>query len=326
MSDPCPTENDASSCKLLIQSGSHSVFVNNGSGVPAAQLHSRSGAAQSQKQPLNQLAGMVIATPLMSRLSRPQVPVSSLDLISKILIKACVNGGSNKESKTFSLRNLNTSDLTSVDNLRNVIKSQLKSEVQQTKSFDVGYLQGNTVVSIRSREDLLEVWANIKKGDSVTLWCNGLNKSSHKRARSEYCSGSEDEQEVCKTKKRKKDEEREDKVGTIIKELKEKHGTNGYTPMQYRVWAEMVAGGVYTSTDNSPTTSMFVRAGGGTKKNSSSVTVAASGSSPAKVIENRSKCYKQLSDLKNLLDSGVLSILEYNEEKATVMATLKKLS
>ena len=37
--------------------------------------------------------------------------------------------------------------------------------------------------------------------------------------------------------------------------------------------------------------------------------------SPAKVIENRSKCYRQLAELKNLMESGLLSEEEYTSER-----------
>lgn len=64
----------------------------------------------------------------------------------------------------------------------------------------------------------------------------------------------------------------------------------------------MIIGGVHTDISHAPTTTMFVRAGGGVKKKDDhSATV-----SPAKAIDSRSKCYKQLSDLKNLLESGIL--------------------
>ena len=50
------------------------------------------------------------------------------------------------------------------------------------------------------------------------------------------------------------------------------------------------------------------------------------GASPAKVIENRSKCYKQLSDLHNLLSQGLLSEEEYVHEKDAIIKLLKKLA
>ena len=49
------------------------------------------------------------------------------------------------------------------------------------------------------------------------------------------------------------------------------------------------------------------------------------GSSPAKLIDSRSKCYKQLSDINNLKLSGVLSEEEYCAENEAVLLVLKKL-
>ncbi len=93
---------------------------------------------------------------------------------------------------------------------------------------------------------------------------------------------------------------------------------------------------------------MFARAGGGTPSRKSNQGVAAAltgvanqlsgalspvptsnpstlGTSPAKIIENRSKCYKQLSELNNLKTTGVLTEEEYQVEKDAVMTTLKTL-
>lgn len=45
--------------------------------------------------------------------------------------------------------------------------------------------------------------------------------------------------------------------------------------------------------------------------------------SPAKRIENRSKCYKQLGELKSLNEAGILSDEEYDSEKEAIMLSLK---
>ena len=76
--------------------------------------------------------------------------------------------------------------------------------------------------------------------------------------------------------------------------MKTKHRDN-FTPMQYRVWAEMHVGGVHNSTDNPPNTTMFVRAGG-TMQYPKKITtgqvvspqssINSTVSSPAKLIEN----------------------------------------
>lgn len=260
-------------------------------------------------------AGRVLITPLPS----PQIPAPKI--IQKILIKVASKG--KKNSKTFTLRNVSTATVTSVDGLKDLIKTQLLGEV--ANKFDLGYMHGSSVVSLRSKEDILEVWSNVNKGANIILWCDGLLKTN-KRVR-DYTS-SEEEEEIGKAKRKKKGVEREERVEMILKELKQRHGESAYTPMQYRVWAEMSVGGVHISTETPPTT--FVRAGGNCSKKKTDASSlnskpTSSTGSPAKVIDNRSKCYKQLSDLKNLHESNILSEEEYSAEKNTILDMLKRL-
>ena len=77
-------------------------------------------------------------------------------LISKVLIK-CVS--KENESKTFSLRNVDSSMITLCVTLKALIKAQLKDDIG--KEFDIGY-QHNSVVNIRNLDNLLEVWSNIR--------------------------------------------------------------------------------------------------------------------------------------------------------------------
>ena len=113
-------------------------------------------------------------------------------------------------------------------------------------------------------------------------------------------------------------------------------------------------GGQYISMEEAPeNNSMFNRAGGGTKSKSKDVqspmaqalteaaialtsvlspkptaTGCAQGarSSPAKLIENRSSLYKQLSELQALKGMGILTEEEYTGEKAAIMEILKQLN
>ena len=73
-------------------------------------------------------------------------------LIPKVLIK-CASKENKKESKTFTLRNVDSSMVTSCVTLKALIKAQLKGDVE--KDFDIGYQHNNSVVSIRSADDLL---------------------------------------------------------------------------------------------------------------------------------------------------------------------------
>ena len=112
-----------------------------------------------------------------------------------------------------------------------------------------------------------------------------------------------------------------------------------------------MAAGLHSSTDDPPNTSMFARAGGKTvQKNSqsqqvtqlltdaataitsafansskSSVIPTGTSTSPAKMIESRSKLYKQLSDLHSLHSNGILTNEEFASEKQTIMEILQKL-
>ena len=142
-------------------------------------------------------------------------------------------------------------------------------------------------------------------------------------------------------------------VQDTVDQLKAKYGSS-YTQMQFRIWAELIVGGM-CSIDRPPcNNSMFKRAGAGdgaSKRNESHVTQALTNvitaalsakdnqesqqstprpstsiSNPAKLIENHSKLYKQLSELKNLKGCGVLDDEEYATEKATIMDLLKQLS
>ena len=90
-----------------------------------------------------------------------------------------------------------------------------------------------------------------------------------------------------------------------------------------------------SSTSEAPThSSMFMRAGtGGAQKRKTNVgasawaTPASSvGTSPAETIDNRSKYYKQLTDLRNLKQSGLLSDTEYDSERDAIMSMLKTLN
>jgi len=159
---------------------------------------------------------------------------------------------------------------------------------------------------------------------------------------------------TSKTKKANRKEEREDKVSDTLNQLREKHG-NSFTPMQCRIWSEMVVGEVHSRLDDPPNTSMFMRAGGAsvTKTDpnnmAQALTQAASqmstaiatvlspppatqhasgcahgrGSSP--VIESQSECYQQLSELNNLKLNGIISDEEYCSEKDAIMEILSTL-
>lgn len=238
-----------------------------------------------------------------------------------------------KDAKIFTTRSIDTEKIISRDALKTAIRGQLRKDIIRT-DFDVGFMNGNSVISIRNQEDLSEIWINLCKDKKVMLWCDGLNVDcvTSKRKWSPGLDGNGTDEESCESEKKRcqkkkrlcAQEEREEQVKDTIDKLREKHGTR-YSPMQFCIWSEMIQGGIHSSlTDCCPTSSMFVWAGGkngaGRKKKDGSIAgigeivkeaaVAISsafssqpslqpssgnplGSSPAKLIDSHSKCYKQ---------------------------------
>lgn len=265
-------------------------------------------------------------------------------IISKLLLKA-VCKSTKHTPKTFTLRDVDIASINSRSQLRKVIKEQLQDDL--VKEFDVGYYEGSTVVSIRSPRDLAEVWNNLKAGKKVTLWCDGLKEEecgkNKKRKRVEVTVDSEesDEEEADFQKrsgnKKHKYKLKDKKLEKIVADLKEKHGST-YTALQYRIWAELVDSELANASEP-PENSMFSRAGRGSTSSSTQKKseVAEAISEVAKQlfnpkpqsgqssIENRSRCYSQLSELNNLKVAGVLTEEEYAAEKCAIMNALKKL-
>ena len=282
--------------------------------------------------PSKSTIGRVVITPITSA-----YPTNGL--VGRVLLKA-VNKSSKKESKVFSIRCLDFIH-TSCSKMKEAIRAQLPCDIIEGK-FDIGFLQGNTVISIRNDQDITEVYNDIKRGIKVTLWCDGLKEpgtssthcsSSKKRKQPQYrdTSSSESDDSLLgkkRAKGRTKKESKDKQIEATIKELKDRHSM-AFTQMQYRIWSEMLIGGIYSSYDEAPKSSMFSRAGGAVPKKSRESTESSHVSattSPMKTIDGRSKCYKQLSDLQNLKTSGVLSEEEFRVEKNAIMVTLKKIT
>ena len=108
----------------------------------------------------------VVVTPLTTQ---PQVPHTT---ISTVLIKAIrsESNGKRAEGKTFTLRDIHPSKVDTCYHLKSLIKAQLQEDIHKG-DFDVGYIQNPSVVTLKSPEDMQEVWSSLSKGTKVTLWC-----------------------------------------------------------------------------------------------------------------------------------------------------------
>ena len=145
----------------LVGANQASVTVNNGSTV----------AQQTQSRPRG-----VVITPLdttrhaASSQGQRQIIVcpsrTATTVIPKVLVKAVCKSVPKKDAcvKTFTLRNVDIEQVSTRDQLKAVIRSQLTDDVIIRGDFDVGYYQASTVVTIRSPQDVREVWNDVKQG------------------------------------------------------------------------------------------------------------------------------------------------------------------
>ena len=101
-------------------------------------------------------------------ISRPEV---SVGVVSKVLLKAF--GGAKRDSNTFTLHNVDTINVNMQEKSKLLTRTQLQNDM--SRNFDVEYLQGSTVVNIRSSEDLDEVCNDIRRGKNLVLRCDRGN-------------------------------------------------------------------------------------------------------------------------------------------------------
>ena len=183
----------------------------------------------------------VLVTPLSSR---SQQLVTRQLMIKKVLLKAVNRGskGKGKEPKVFTLRNTVPDRIASCNNIKSLIRMQLIDDITED-DFDIGHLQGSTVVNIRSKADLDKIWELLRKRSNLTLWCDVISHVVQQNSSRKKVSVDEDDEvQVSKGKKKKDDVSKEEKLYEAMHTLQAKHGKD-FTSMRYRIWTEMHTGG-----------------------------------------------------------------------------------
>ena len=164
-----------------------------------------------------------------------------------------------KQYDTLMLRDIAEESVSSPLDLKKEIWKQFGSEVVSSDlDFPVGYMNGNSKMSIISAADVNDVWGSIKKKENVSLWCDRVRARSKRKADNSESntdsddSGSDVDTTVHKNKKRKKRkkkkqklsamEERNERIENNVSSLREKHGDK-FTLIQYRMWSELIDNG-----------------------------------------------------------------------------------
>ena len=93
--------------------------------------------------------------------------------LTRALLKAVLKGG-NKDGKMFTIRDVDTTVISSCDAIKTLIREQLNKDIV-SGDFDIGFVIGSSAVRIHNKNDLLDVWSELRKpGSKMTLWCDVL--------------------------------------------------------------------------------------------------------------------------------------------------------
>lgn len=123
---------------------SHSALCINNSVSLVGRSHQSGIAVVRNSAHPQQQPRAVMVTPVPSG-SAPPGSVPHPDYIPKLMLKAISKVG--KNSKLFTLRNLNMNLLHSCEQLKATIRHQLENDII-VDDFDVGYINGNNMISI----------------------------------------------------------------------------------------------------------------------------------------------------------------------------------
>ena len=247
-----------------------------------------------------------------------------------------------------------TEKFTTVADLKEKLVDTLSAHLPElSDEFNIGYFHGRpqTKSWILSEHDLQAMYGT--GGKEILLWCDGKSQDmSGKKRKKTNDDEEEGDEEVSAVNKRTKSASAEEKeLEEGIHKLQSIHADN-YDYGQYRLWARMMKNNRWKDFNNPPNLPMITGKvsrkdkGGNTvvdtlataavaiikelKKDTTTTTPATSkgmctlgGMSPGKKVELRSQYLKQLKEIQNLKDEGVLTLEEFQAEKDTILQTLK---
>jgi hypothetical protein len=259
-----------------------------------------------------------------------------------------------KEYKTVTLRGLSPEGIDSPAKLKEAISGQCDG--LDSENIEVGYYSHSTKLWINSRLDLNDVWNRVGRGEKLTLWCLDTTPRLPPKRKRDSAQGSVEDSHGQASKRPRSSqgpstvEERKAKAKEYEQKLVEQH-RDKWTSFQYKLWAEMLVCGTHTSLDEPPSASMFSRE----SKHSSSALAASSSlndtvvsgmmtmmsslcqalvpkpvgstcGSPVKRAELRGTYMKQLTELKQLRDGGILDEDEYEEQRSDIIELMRQLN
>ena len=218
--------------------------------------------------------------------------------------------------------------------LKTKLVVSFEDKLPPLSGLQCGYLHKGSKRWIENDKDLEAMYKLFTSGDEIAIWCEGRSVSPEEPARS--------------GRKRKADEpelstKQADRIDELAHELYEKYGET-YSMPQLCLWARMLLNKQYKSMDKAPPYPPFQERVPKARKHennlSDALTSAATavvgllnggdstGScmSPGKRARVSGQYLEHLEKLKNLHQSGVLSVEEFEEQKKFALDNIRKLN
>ena len=250
-----------------------------------------------------------------------------------------------------------SADVNSPDRLKNALSEQYGDVLPPIDKMEIGYFHQSKKMWIKNRLDLNDVWKLVQNGERVTLWCMGAltepsTPTDGQKRPIENSSSNGEEPASKRAKKQSSADEKKAVLADFEHKLQQKH-EDKYSRFQIKIWAEALASGQYTDLDTPPGYAMFGRENRDKKvSKDGNVEVVMSGMmnmmntlcqaltptpkvtsserkqvglSPMKRAELRSTYLKQLSELRQLHDNGILTEDEYEEQREDLIESMRNL-
>ncbi len=244
-----------------------------------------------------------------------------------------------------------TEEFDSPTTLKARLVESFPEELSDTLRFQVGYFKNNAKRWIVESRDLVKMYSAFKKGSEILLWCEGKESTT---------TTTEPEEKEPPVKRAKtgctRRELFETEVDEIFKKLKDKHPQ--MAAPKIRLWARLIQSGRCDDYDTPPNIPLITGApvgakpkesmkdvitgaatavvkmlqSNGSKQQSDPSTLSSAASaptstyiSPLKTAQLRWTCLDNLKKIKELHEDGVLTEMEYLEEKKSILNSLKTL-
>ena len=241
---------------------------------------------------------------------------------------------------------------TSIIDLKVKLKEEFEDQVPPTTRFSVGYFECRQSVKkwLVTQDDLTAMYCNMNNDGktAICLWCEGRSEESSPKSKKRKRDNSNSPTPSSKRATKEKE------VDIMAAELKELHSNKAdgekYNDPQYRLWARMIINGFHCSKEKPPqvpmitgitptrssrksledtvasTVSAVVKAIASPNSGTSLQSQPGMGVSPSKAVDIRGKCFAQLASLKQLFEESVITEDELQEQKRSILKTLRKFS